>query len=70
MRWMGGCVGRKPNVQVQKIGSFKTFVTGCHADSYSRLHLRFGSVPRYWLHGQTQQDSGSSIDELCTLVYV
>jgi hypothetical protein len=37
VRWIGGRVGRKPIRQVQKIGSFKTFITDCHADSYSRL---------------------------------
>jgi hypothetical protein len=40
MMRVGGCVGGKPSVQVPKIGSFKTFVTDHHADSYSRLYLR------------------------------
>jgi hypothetical protein len=37
VKWIGGCVGRKPIGQVQKIESFKTFVTDCHTDLYSRL---------------------------------
>jgi hypothetical protein len=32
-----------------KNGCFKTFVTDCHADSYSRLYLRSGSGLDVWL---------------------
>ena len=60
---------KKAECASPKNGSFKKIVTDCHADSYSRLNLCFGSVLVVLSVGTTQGRTGRSMRPVAMTIW-